>query len=62
MSDWPYPWTREEEPDFIDPATGKPNRENPHFYTWFTAMREKYGYPRADHVADWQPRFKDWKG
>ena len=55
MTTWPYPWRPEEDPDL------EANRENPSYYTWFHAMREKYGYPRADHVADWQPRFKDWR-
>ena len=58
---WPYPWRPEEDPDHVDPATGEQNRENPSYYTWFHAMREKYHYPRDEHVADWKPRFKDWR-
>jgi len=61
---WNYPWTPEEDPDY-ETGTDKDdvpirNRDDHRYFLWFTAMRKKYGYPRTEHVALWEPRFKDW--
>ena len=56
---WNYPWAPEEDPDF-ERADGTQNRDHHRYFLWFTAMRKKYGYPRAEHVPTWEPRFKDW--
>ena len=58
---WNYPWTPNEDPDRINPATGKINRDDHEYYLWFQAMRQKYGYPRDGHVAEWKPRYSDWR-
>ena len=62
---WNYPWQPDEDPDH---KTGEVDqdgcparlRDDHGYYLWFTAMRKKYGYPRAEHVPTWEPRFKDW--
>ena len=56
---WNYPWAPEEDPDHVR-ADGTQNRDYHRYFLWFTAMRKKYGYPRAEHVPSWEPRFKDW--
>ena len=58
---WKYPWRPDEDPDYEDPKLGLLS-DRPDYYRWFTAMREKYGYPRKEHVPMWAPRYREWIG
>ena len=57
---WLYPWRPEEDPDHKDPELGA-LRDRPDYYQWFHEMRAKYGYPRKEHVARWEPRYREWR-
>lgn len=70
---WPYPWARDEDLDYHDPLLCsscyikgtkilyvETLRDLPEYAAWHTAMREKYGYPRKDHVRRWEPPFREW--
>jgi hypothetical protein len=56
---WMYPWAPNEDPDYVDAELGKLG-DRPDYYRWFQSMREKYGYPRKEHVPIWEPRYRTW--
>lgn len=62
---WPYPWDRDEDPDWIDPKTGIALRDltdhgDGSYFRWFTAMREKYNSNEKPHQKRWFPRYRDF--